>query len=90
VLYYRGAGDDRTALERRTVARGTGAVNRRWATVAGGRDNFGDAGTTAATPSSLSQRQLPATVTVHGTAAAATDLHHHPRTRHDNGGRERF
>jgi len=34
---------------------------------------------------------LPSTATVHGAAAtAATDLHHHPRTSHDNGGRERF
>jgi len=53
--YYRGAGDGRTALERRTVARGTGAVNRRRTAVAGGRDNLGGAGTTAATPPSLSQ-----------------------------------
>jgi len=90
---YRGAGYGRTALERRTVARGTGAVNRRRATVAGRRYNFGAAGTAAATPPSLSQRQLPATASVQRTAAAtaaATALHHHPRTGHDYGGRERF
>jgi len=84
--YYRGG---RTALERGMVARGTGAVNRRRATVAGGRVNLGGAGVKAAQPSPLSQRQQPATVTGHRAAGPHGHRRHHS-ARHDNGGRERF
>lgn len=75
-----GGSDVGTALERRAVARGTGTVNRRRATVAGGRDHR------AAT--SLSQRQSPAIGAASGTAIA--DLQQRIRHGHDHGGRARF
>lgn len=85
--YYYGGGDVGTALERGAVARGTGAVNRRRATVAGERDNR------TATP--LSQRQSPAIGAASGSAATATAAglqHKHSRRveHHDHGGRKRF